>query len=111
MIFFMNSPLAIGLQRGWQSFAMITSIPPVIIVLLFKVYIERTFSRKFRYYVPKESETRDAEKSPQPDEKIESPDRLTDRFGHPALHGPIRVPLLYPNMMSLLREVYSGRLD
>jgi len=103
--------LTVGLQRGWQSFAFFTCIPPFVIVLLSKVYIERTFDRSFRYYVPKESETRDAEKSPQPDEKIESRDSLTDHFGHPALHGAIRMPLLYPNMMSLLREIYTGRLD
>jgi len=103
--------LTIGLQSGWKSSALFTCIPPFLIVLLFKIHIERTFGPSFRYYVPGESETRDAEKSPQPDEKIESRNRLTYHFGHPALHEALRTPLLYPKMMPLLREVYTGRLD
>jgi hypothetical protein len=64
---FINSPLAIGLQSGWESFALLACIPPFILVLLFKVYIERTFARSFKYYVPTESELRDSgePKSPQ----------------------------------------------
>jgi calcium permeable stress-gated cation channel len=106
--FFINSPLAIGLQSGWKSFALFACIPPFILVLLFKAYIERTFARSFKYYVPTESELRDSEKLLQPEE---SRNRLTDHFGHPALHEALRTPLLYPNMMPLLAEVYSGRLD
>jgi calcium permeable stress-gated cation channel len=98
-----------GLQYGWKSFAWVAGIPPIIIVILFKVYITRVFSRPFRYYVPTESEIRNARvHSERGDIKG---NRLEKRFGHPALHAELFTPMLHANMMPLLGQVYHGRLD
>jgi calcium permeable stress-gated cation channel len=97
-----------GLQYGWKSFAWVAGIPPFIIVILFKIYITRVFARPFRYYVPTESELRNARvHSERGDVKG---NRLEKRFGHPALHAELFTPLLHANMMPLLAQIYRGRL-
>lgn len=98
-----------GLQYGWKSFAWVAGIPPFIIVILFKVYINRVFARPFRYYVPTEYEIRTAQVHSQRGD-IKG-NRLEKRFGHPALHAELFTPMLHSNMMPLLAQVYSGRLD
>ena len=98
-----------GLQYGWKSFAWVAGIPPFIIVILFKVYITRVFSRPFRYYVPTEAEIRNARVHSQHGDV--KGNRLEKRFGHPALHAELFTPMLHANMMPLLGQVYSGRLD
>ncbi|KAI9455648.1 hypothetical protein F5148DRAFT_984707 [Russula earlei] len=101
--------LTMGLQYGWKSFAWVAGIPPFIIVILFKVYINRVFARPFKYYVPTESELRNAQvHSHRGDIKG---NRLEKRFGHPALHEDLFTPMLHANMMPLLAQVYSGRLS
>ncbi|KAI0313029.1 hypothetical protein OF83DRAFT_1176076, partial [Amylostereum chailletii] len=101
--------LTIGLQYGWKSFAWVATVPPFVIVLLFKGYINRVFDKPFRYYVPTEEELREA--------KIHSQrgdlkgNRLEKRFGHPALHQELFTPMLHASMMPLLAEVYHGKLN
>lgn len=101
--------LAIGLQYGWRSFAWIATIPPFAMVMLFKIYINRVFDKRFRYYVPTEQELLEAKiHSARADSKG---NRLEKRFGHPALHADLFTPMLHAKMMPLLAEVYKGRLD
>ena len=100
---------AIGLQFGWQSSAWAASIPPFIIVILFKVYIDRVFARPFKYYVPTEAELRDAQVHSTRGNIEEN--RLEKRFGHPALHSELFTPMLHDEMMPLLAQVYSRRRD
>ncbi|TFY53935.1 hypothetical protein EVG20_g9911, partial [Dentipellis fragilis] len=100
--------LTIGLQYGWKSFAWVATIPPFVIVIIFKSYINRTFDRRFRYFVPTEEELRQATiHSQRGDAKG---NRLSKRFGHPALHAELFTPMLHASMMPLLSEVYSGKL-
>ncbi|KAI0035460.1 DUF221-domain-containing protein [Vararia minispora EC-137] len=100
--------LTIGLQYGWASFAWIATIPPFIMVILFKSYINRVFHRPFRYYVPTEEELRAAKiHSERADVKG---NRLEKRFGHPALHAELFTPMLHANMMPLLADIYHGKL-
>lgn len=100
---------AIGLQYGWRSFAWIATIPPFFIVLLFKIYIDRVFVKRFRYYVPTEQELLEAKvHSARADSKG---NRLEKRFGHPALHADLFTPMLHAKLMPLLAEVYKGKLN
>jgi len=101
--------LTIGLQFGWRSSAVVTCIPPFIAVALFKVHINRNFVRSFKYYVPTESELHDARIRAQASYIKENHNE--NRVGHPALHEALHTPVLYENMMPLLAQVYSGRLD
>jgi len=100
--------LAIGLQYGWKSFAWIATIPPFIIVILSKIYINRIFLPRFRYYIPTDDEIRLAKVHSQRNDM--QGHRLEKRFGHPALHMELFTPMLHANMMPLLSEVYKGKL-
>ncbi|OCB91034.1 DUF221-domain-containing protein [Sanghuangporus baumii] len=100
--------LTIGLQEGWKSFQWVSTMPPILMIAAFKVYIDRTFLPKFNWYIPSEEELRLA--------KIHSErgdvrgGRLEKRFGHPALHAELFTPMLHAKMMPLLPEVYHGRI-
>lgn len=100
--------LTIGLQYGFKSLQWIATIPPIFFVAIFKIYINRTFVSKFRYYVPSEEELRLAKvHSERADHRG---NRLEKRFGHPALHVELYTPMLHAKMMPLLAQVYKGRI-
>ena len=103
------SPLkAIGLQEGWRSFQWISTIPPILLILGFKIYLNQTFVRQFAWYIPTDEEIRNAKvHSERADHKGS---RLSKRFGHPALHAELFTPMLHARMMPLLRQVYNGRI-
>ncbi|KAF4563229.1 hypothetical protein EYR40_007061 [Pleurotus pulmonarius] len=100
--------LTIGLQYEFKSLQWLSSCPPILFLLAFKIYINRTFDRTFRYYHPTEDELRLAKvHSERADHKG---NRLEKRFGHPALHTDLFTPMLHAKMMPLLGEVYNGKI-
>ncbi|TFK74590.1 DUF221-domain-containing protein [Pluteus cervinus] len=100
--------LTIGLQYQFKSLQWIATIPPILMILAFKVYINRTFLPHFNYYNPTEAELREAKiHSERADHKG---NRLEKRFGHPALHTDLFTPMLHARMMPLLSQVYSGKV-
>ncbi|KAF5348705.1 hypothetical protein D9758_006773 [Tetrapyrgos nigripes] len=100
--------LTIGLQYGFKSFTWLCTIPPIFMIAAFKVYINRAFDPKFRYYTPTEEELRLAKvHSERGDIKGH---RLEKRFGHPALHAELFTPMLHAKMMPLLGQVYGGKI-
>ncbi|KAJ4483501.1 hypothetical protein J3R30DRAFT_3402189 [Lentinula aciculospora] len=100
--------LTIGLQLGFKTFYWVSTIPPIFIVAIFKIYLSRSFSNDFRYYTPTDEELRAAKiHSERSDHKG---NRLERRFGHPALHTELFTPMLHAKMMPLLSQVYRGRI-
>lgn len=86
----------------------LVTIPPIIIVLVFKIYTTRVFDSKFRFYIPTEEELQAARvHSERADAKG---NRLEKRFGHPALHAELFTPMLHAKMMPLLSQVYQGKI-
>jgi hypothetical protein len=99
---------ALGLQFGWRNLQWASSIPPVFVVLAFKIYISRSFGQPFRHYKPTPTELSQARvHSERADNKG---NRLQRRFGHPALHVELFTPMLHANMMPLLPQVFSGKI-
>jgi calcium permeable stress-gated cation channel len=104
-----ENSIAILIQNGFSSFTWIATIPPVFVVLVAKVVIDRKFNSVFREYIPSPEEIRTAKiHSQKADAKG---NKLERRFGHPALHMEVFTPMLHANMMPLLQEVYHGRLN
>ncbi|KAF9071637.1 hypothetical protein BDP27DRAFT_1218654 [Rhodocollybia butyracea] len=100
--------LTIGLQYGFKTLYWISTIPPIFMIGIFKVYLSRTFSKEFRFYTPTDEELRAAKvHSSKADQKG---NRLQARFGHPALHAELFTPMLHAKMMPLLSQVYRGRI-
>lgn len=96
--------LAVALDQHWPAFAC---LPPILFVLIFKIYCRIAFDRQFDWYIPDANElsklkahTGDA-----------SHHRLARRFGHPSLHQKLFTPMVHAKVKHLLPQVYSGRLD
>jgi len=106
---FIQCVLAIGLQYTFRSLFWLTTIPPILIMIAFKVYINHAYNRHFKYFYPTDEEIRLAHvHSGRADN---TGDRLRKRFGHPALHNELFTPMLHSKMMPLLSEVYKGRVN
>ncbi|KAL1668993.1 hypothetical protein GGF50DRAFT_45331 [Schizophyllum commune] len=100
--------LTIGLQTGWSTFEWCSTLPPILFIFIFKLYLNRTFVYKFKHYEPTPDELRLAKvHSERADLKG---NRLEKRFGHPALHTELFTPMLHKNMMPLLGQVYGGKM-
>ncbi|KAG8907252.1 hypothetical protein FRB99_004946 [Tulasnella sp. 403] len=100
--------LTIGLEMGWRSWYWVSTLPPVLIVILFKLIFIRPYVQRFRFWVPDQNEIATSRiYSERADNKG---GRLEKRFGHPALHSELFTPLLHAKMMPLLPQVYHGRL-
>ncbi|KAJ7125115.1 hypothetical protein C8R44DRAFT_618715 [Mycena epipterygia] len=100
--------LTIGLQYGFKSFTWVATLPPILIIAGFKVYIDRVFDSAFRYYIPTPEELAAAKiHSERADARA---NKLEKRFGHPALHADLFTPMLHKNMMGLLGQVYQGKI-
>jgi hypothetical protein len=101
--------LAIGLQFGFRTLLWLSAVPPIFLIIAFKIYINRTYLTAFKYFTPTEEEIRVARVySMQKDAQNNS---LEKRFGHPALHTELFTPMLHKNMMPLLSEVYHGKIN
>lgn len=101
--------LAIGLQFGFRTLLWLSAVPPIFLILAFKIYINRTHLPAFKYFTPTEEEIRVAKVySVRGDAQNHS---LEKRFGHPALHTELFTPMLHKNMMPLLSEVYHGKIN
>lgn len=99
---------AIGLQKGWTSFYWVSTIPPILFILAFKVYLSRTFNPAFRSYIPSQQELQAAQVHSKRADS--SGNRLEKRFGHPALHQELFTPMVHANMTALLPDVYKGKI-
>ncbi|GAC92925.1 hypothetical protein PHSY_000484 [Pseudozyma hubeiensis SY62] len=85
----------------------IAALPPVLMLIAFKIYCRRTFDSRFDWYIPNEAEIAAS--------KIHGGDarhnRLQRRFGHPTLHSKLFTPMVHAKVKHLLPQVYKGRLD
>ncbi|KXN87495.1 hypothetical protein AN958_08800 [Leucoagaricus sp. SymC.cos] len=101
--------LTIGLQYRFSSFQWVSTVPPILFVFAYKIYINRTFLPQFHYFSPTEDELRQAKvHSERADNKGH---RLEKRFGHPALHTDLFTLMLHADMMPLLSQVYTGKIS
>ena len=102
---------AIGLVHGWKSFLWIACIPPILIVGGFKIWLHQTFNSAFRWYNATPQELAENKLSAERERNDMKGNRLSKRFGHPALHAELFTPMVHANMVHLLPEVYHGRLS
>ncbi|KAF8806572.1 DUF221-domain-containing protein [Phlegmacium glaucopus] len=101
--------LTIGLQFGFRTLLWLSAVPPIFIVLAFKIYIDRTYLPAFNYFSPTEEEIHVAKVHSERGDAQSN--RLEKRFGHPALHAELFTPMLHKNLMPLLSEVYHGKIN
>ncbi|KAG8911760.1 hypothetical protein FRC01_005537 [Tulasnella sp. 417] len=97
-----------GLQMGWGTFYWISALPPIVGVVVFQYFFLRKFINQFRWWIPNHKEIAASNFHPERADSKGSP--LASRFGHPALHSELFIPMLPASMMPLLAQVYGGRL-
>ncbi|KAG1860839.1 hypothetical protein F4604DRAFT_1790278 [Suillus subluteus] len=100
--------LTIGLQYGFKSFMWLTTVPPILFIIMFKFQLDRTFYKNFVYYMPSETELREAKVHSSRSDI--SGKGLEKRFGHPALHADLFTPMLHARMMPFLGDIYKGKI-
>jgi len=105
---YVDTLLAIGLQYQFRSLQWLSSVPPILIVFFYKIYINRSYVPVFNYFSPTEDEIAAAKiHSERADHKG---NKLEKRFGHPALNSELFTPMLHKDMMPLLSQVYQGKI-
>ena len=101
--------LTIGLQFGFRTFYWVATLPPIVLVLVFKAFIDRRFLDEFKYHIPSEDELAQAKVHSQRSDNNRN--RLEKRFGHPALTSDLFTPMVHANMAHLLPQVYNGKIE
>lgn len=101
--------LTIGLQLGFRTFYWVATLPPIVLVLVFKAFIDRRFLSDFRYHIPSQDEIAQAKIHSQRSDATRN--RLEKRFGHPALHSDLFTPMVHANMVHLIPQVYNGKVE
>ncbi|WWC92437.1 uncharacterized protein L201_007395 [Kwoniella dendrophila CBS 6074] len=99
--------LTTGLIRSrWLD--CIAAVPPLIIILGFKIYISRTLESRFRYYEPTQQEL-EQERINAINEKRTKHSEMEKRFLHPALqHDKLFTVMVHKKQEALAREVLSA---
>ncbi|EJT96751.1 DUF221-domain-containing protein [Dacryopinax primogenitus] len=105
---FMQLLMALTMWLGAGRLAAISMVPPILIVLAFKMYTARVFNGRFMFHTPDGDELAVGKVYSQKADVKRA--RLGKRFGHPALHAELFTPMVHANMAKLLPEVYHGRL-
>jgi len=101
--------LTIGLVHGWKRYLWIAAVPPIFIVIIFKIWLDRQFALSFRFHVPDEHEIATSQIHINHGDKRGG--KLEKRFGHPALHADLFTPMVHAKMVHLLPQVYHGRIE
>ncbi|KIV79627.1 hypothetical protein PV11_07177 [Exophiala sideris] len=106
----MLSNVVIGVvvkARGtWTLVACIA--PLLVIMLLFKWYCMKTYDLTLKYYARGKSQDQEHLGTDSQPHKME---KISSKFGHPALYKPLVTPMVHAKAQHLLGEVYRGRLN
>ncbi|KAJ4178236.1 hypothetical protein NW767_001589 [Fusarium falciforme] len=84
-------------------------VPLPFLMLFFKIYCNRAFDNKIRYYTTQDV-NKNTENGMNPKESRVRSERLANRFGHPALYKPLITPMVHAKAQNLLPGIYKGRL-
>lgn len=84
-------------------------IPLPFLMLGFKFYCMKTFDSDIEFY--NRANLSDAEALGVSKTSKKASDRLSSKFGHPALYKPLMTPMVHARAASALKDIYQGRLD
>ncbi|KAL8949178.1 MAG: hypothetical protein Q9222_004691 [Ikaeria aurantiellina] len=96
-----------GAAGGWLKVYFM--VPPAFLMLGVKWWCARTFDDQMLYYT--KATLKDPENLAEPGKKVRKNDRVSSRFGHPALYKPLMTPMVHAKARHVLSQVYRGRLD
>ncbi|GFF47141.1 uncharacterized protein C354.08c [Aspergillus lentulus] len=83
-------------------------VPLPFLMLAFKFYCMKTFDDEIKYY--NRANLTDAEAFAVDKSGKKGSDRLSSKFGHPALYKPLITPMVHAKAAEALKQIYRGRL-
>ena len=83
-------------------------VPLPFLVLIFKFYCMRKFDTDTKYY--NRADLSDAEALAAGKSGRKASERLSSKFGHPALYKPLITPMVHARAADALKKIYRGRL-
>ena len=104
-----NFVIALVLLANGSWSMIICMIPLPILMLAFKWYCFRAFNDQNKYYT--KATLRDAEHLAHPTTRPQYKDRVSTKFGHPALYKSLMTPMVHEKARHVLSQVYRGRMD
>lgn len=95
-----------GEGNHFQAYAV---APLPFLMLAFKLYCRLAFDDKIYFYSTRLGEGPESA-VPSKDQRANQLDRLSSRFGHPALYKALITPMVHARAQNILASVYQGRL-
>ncbi|KAL4868877.1 hypothetical protein BDV12DRAFT_168808 [Aspergillus spectabilis] len=104
------SNVIVGLvSKARGTWTMVFCVVPLpFLMLLFKWYCMRTFDHDSTYY--NKANLNDAEALAVGKSSKSAGDRLSTKFGHPALYRQLITPMVHAKAADALKQIYRGRL-
>ncbi|KAL2398526.1 hypothetical protein ABEF93_000942 [Exophiala dermatitidis] len=93
-------------RGGWDLVAAL--VPLLFIMIGFKIYCMKTFDLDLKYYA--RGRMHDTERLPS-NGKPRKVEKISSKFGHPALYKPLMTPMVHEKAKDVLGQVYRGRLN
>lgn len=97
--------IVIGINQSWVK--AVSCIPPVLFVVAFRIYCHVKLEPQFLWYTPTAMDLAMTKVHVQDAAK----QRLARQFGHPFLHDPLLVPIVFASVVDRAREIYPGRIE
>lgn len=107
-IIFADIVIAMAIAANGTYVMMGVTLGAIILIVAFKVYCVRTFDDQNDFFT--KAELKDPERLGVAGKKTHRVDRVTTKFGHPALYAKLIVPMVHAKSQHLLRDIYRGRL-
>ncbi|ETN47054.1 uncharacterized protein HMPREF1541_01244 [Cyphellophora europaea CBS 101466] len=92
-----------------DEYVMAGTLGPALLLMIgFKVYCAKTFDKEIKYYAT--SGLVDQESLQADGGKRRKAEKISSKFGHPALFKPLMTPMVNAKAQPILSEIYKGRL-
>ena len=104
-----NIVQALVIKGALGSWTMLGCMAPLPFILLaFKLYCLNIFETQCKYYI--KAAVKDPETFANGGKKSHRNDRISTKFGHPALFKPLITPMVHAKAQHVLSKIYRGRL-
>ncbi|KAJ5386003.1 hypothetical protein N7509_008544 [Penicillium cosmopolitanum] len=99
--------LVVKSRATWTMVFCVLPLP--FLMLGFKFYCMKTFDDDCHFY--NRANLNDAEALGATKSSKKAADRLSSKFGHPALYKPLMTPMVHARAAETLKQIYQGRLE
>lgn len=99
--------LVIKAEGTWAQVGVTAA--PIPILLCFKWYCAKTFDNQNEFYT--KATLKDPENMTDPGHKTRKNDRVSTKFGHPALYAKLMTPMVHAKAQHMIGDILHGRLQ